>query len=266
MNPPGANPAGVSGQPQHVVQGKSTDRTRLAVIARRSMVERGLEPDFSPEAKRELAAIHEPAKGTQELRDLRNLLWASIDNDDSRDLDQLTVAESLPGDRVRILVAVADVDALVRKGSALDGHAARNTTSVYTPAAIFPMLPEELSTNLTSLNEDQDRIAAVADMIFEADGSPASSDIYRARVRNRAKLAYNSVAAWLDGTGSAPHRIRKHPAWMPISVSRTASRSACSYCATTAVRSASRRSSRAPSSRATLFRISIWTGRTAQSS
>ena len=118
-----------------------------------------------------MAAIGGPAKATDNVRDLRNLLWASIDNDDSRDLDQLTVAESLAGGQVRILVAVADVDALVRKGSALDGHAARNTTSVYTPAAIFPMLPEELSTNLTSLNEDQDRIAIVADMVFKEDGS-----------------------------------------------------------------------------------------------
>ena len=111
---------------------------------------------------------------TSDVRDLRDRLWASIDNDDSRDLDQLTVAESLAGGQVRILVAVADVDALVRKGSALDAHAARNTTSVYTPAAIFPMLPEELSTDLTSLNEDQDRIAMVADMVFEADGSLAT--------------------------------------------------------------------------------------------
>ena len=106
-----------------------------------------------------MATVGRPAGTTDDLRDVRDRLWASIDNDDSRDLDQLTVAESLESGQVRILVAVADVDALVRKTSAIDGHAARNTTSVYTPAAIFPMLPEALSTDLTSLNEDQDRIS-----------------------------------------------------------------------------------------------------------
>ena len=192
-------------------EGKSTDRATLAAIARQAMIERGLEPDFPPAALQELAAIGGPAGATDDVRDLRDRLWASIDNDDSRDLDQLTVAESLAGGRVRILVAVADVDALVRKDSAIDGHASRNTTSVYTPAAIFPMLPEALSTDLTSLNEDQDRIAVVADMVFEADGSLATSDLYRARVRNHAKLAYRSVAAWLDGEGAAPRRIVEIP-------------------------------------------------------
>ena len=187
--------------------GQSNDRARLAAIARQAMVERGLEPDFPPAAQRELAAIGGPAGAPNDARDLRDRLWASIDNDDSRDLDQLTVAESLANGRVRILVAVADVDALVRKASALDGHAAHNTTSVYTPAAIFPMLPEALSTDLTSLNENQDRMAMVADMVFEADGSLAASDLYRAHVRNRAKLAYRSVAAWLNGETAAPARI-----------------------------------------------------------
>ena len=189
----------------------SNDRATLAAIARRAMIERGLEPDFPPAAKQELAGIGGPAVATDEVRDLRELLWASIDNDDSRDLDQLAVAESLAGGRVRILVSVADVDALVRKGSALDGHASRNTTSVYTPAAIFPMLPEALSTDLTSLNEDQDRIAVVADMVFETDGSLATSNLYRAHVRNHGKLAYRSVAAWLDGEGSAPRRVAEIP-------------------------------------------------------
>jgi VacB/RNase II family 3'-5' exoribonuclease len=187
------------------------DRATLATIARQAMIERGLEPDFPPAAQKELAAIGRPAEATGEARDMRDRLWASIDNDDSRDLDQLTVAESLAGGRVRILVAVADVDTLVRKGSAIDGHAARNTTSVYTPAVIFPMLPEALSTDLTSLNEDQDRIALVADMVIEADGSPGASELYRARVRNRAKLAYRSVAAWLDGQGTGPRRIAETP-------------------------------------------------------
>ena len=172
------------------------------------MIERELEPDFSTAARQEVAGIGGPAAAEEGMRDLRGLLWASIDNDDSRDLDQLTVAEPLTGGRVRILVAVADVDALVKKGTALDGHAAHNTTSVYTPAVIFPMLPEELSTNLTSLNEDQDRIAMVADMVFGEDGSLAESELYRAQVHNRAKLAYRSVAAWLDGEEGAPQRVQ----------------------------------------------------------
>ena len=184
------------------------DRACLAAIARKAMIERKLEPDFSPAAQQETAGIRGPATAAEGVRDLRGLLWASIDNDDSRDLDQLTVAEPLAGGRVRILVAVADVDALVKKGSALDGHAAHNTTSVYTPAVIFPMLPEALSTNLTSLNEDQDRVAVVADMVFDADASLVESQLYRAHVHNRAKLAYRSVAAWLDGEGPAPQRVQ----------------------------------------------------------
>jgi len=190
---------------------QSTDRATLAALARQAMSERGLETDFTPAAQQELAAIGGPAKAADGLRDLRDRLWVSIDNDDSRDLDQLTVAEPLANEGVRILVAVADVDALVGKGSALDGRGSRNTTSVYTPAVIFPMLPEELSTDRTSLNEDQDRIAVVADMVYEADGSLATSDLYRAQVRNHAQLAYRSVAAWLTGTGPVPHRIQETP-------------------------------------------------------
>jgi len=178
------------------------------------MIERGLEPDFPAAAREELAGIKGPAvaaDGERDVRDLRNMPWASIDNDDSRDLDQLTVAEALGGERVRILVAVADVDAVVHKGSALDAHAACNTTSIYTPGAIFPMFPLELSTDLTSLNEEQERIAVVADMVFESGGALCESNIYRARVYNRGKLAYRSVAAWLSGTGPAPKRVTETP-------------------------------------------------------
>jgi len=207
----GDDPENMRGDRRRVPTGQGTDRAILTAIARRAMIERGLEPDFPPAARQELAAIGPPAGATDDVRDMRDRLWASIDNDDSRDLDQLTVAESLAGARVRILVAVADVDALVSKGSAIDDHASHNTTTVYTPAAIFPMLPEGLSTNLTSLNENQDRLAIVADMVFEADASLATSDLYRARVRNHAKLAYRSVAAWLDGEGTAPQRISETP-------------------------------------------------------
>ncbi|MCG6535343.1 MAG: ribonuclease catalytic domain-containing protein, partial [Syntrophales bacterium LBB04] len=182
-------------------------RIILQNIARRVMLERGLLPDFSAEALAELAGIEAPAKADDGLlRDLRDLPWVSIDNDDSLDLDQLTVAESLPGDTVKILVAVADVDALVRNGSAIDDHACHNTTSVYTAATIFPMIPDKLSTNLTSLNFNEDRLAIVIEAIVGADGSVKDSAIYRAHVRNHAKLAYNSVAAWLEG-GVVPEAL-----------------------------------------------------------
>lgn len=179
-------------------------RARLQEIARRAMVARGLEPEFSPAAMAELAAIRAPAAGDAAARDQRSLLWCSIDNDDSRDLDQLSVAEAMPGGSTRVLVAIADVAALVEAGSALDAHAAQNTTSVYTAARIFPMLPEKLSTNLTSLNLDADRVAVVVEMVFAADGKMTASEIYSAVVRNRAKLAYRSVAAWLDGAAPPP--------------------------------------------------------------
>ncbi|HMK36000.1 MAG TPA: RNB domain-containing ribonuclease [Desulfomonilaceae bacterium] len=172
------------------------------------MLERGLLPDFSQEALSELARIQAPSEMNGEaVCDLRDLLWASIDNDDSLDLDQLTVAVAMPGDKVKILVAVADVDSLVRNGLAIDEHARHNTTSVYTAARIFPMLPEMLSTDLSSLNFNEDRLSIVVEMVVGVDGSLQDSDIYRARVRNHAKLAYNSVAAWLEGNGAVPEAI-----------------------------------------------------------
>ena len=141
------------------------------------------------------------------IRDLRDLLWSSIDNDDSRDLDQLAVAEAMPGDRVKILVAIADVGSLVKNGSAIDEHARHNTTSVYTAAQIFPMLPERLSTDLTSLNFKESRLAIVMEMVIDANGSLQGSDVYRALVLNHAKLAYPSVASWLDGSGTMPEAV-----------------------------------------------------------
>jgi exoribonuclease-2 len=183
----------------------------LYAIARRAMVERGLLPDFSTEALAELDNIHAPARPDGTVSDLRNLFWASIDNDDSRDLDQLTVAEQAGNGQVKIRVAIADVDALVSKDSALDGHAQHNTTSVYTPAVIFPMLPEKLSTNLTSLNYREERIAVVAEMIIGKDGSLRDSGVAVAVVRNHAKLAYHSVAEWLEGRGEMPAGIARVP-------------------------------------------------------
>jgi len=172
----------------------------LENIARKAMTDRGLLADFSQAVAAETNAITAAAvDGDPSIVDLRDLLWASIDNDDSRDLDQLSVAEALSDGIVKILVAIADVDASVKQGGAIDDHARANTASVYTAARVFPMLPEKLSTDLTSLGEGQERLAVVVEMLVGADGTVTQSRLYRARVRNRAKLAYNSVAAWLDG-------------------------------------------------------------------
>jgi len=187
---------------------ESRHRAILQAIAERVMIERGLLPEFSARALVELGRLQAAsAPADPGARDLRDLPWCSIDNDDSRDLDQLSVAEALPGARVKVLVAVADVDALVRSGSAIDDHARHNTTSVYTAAKIFPMLPEILSTNLTSLNPDADRLSFVLEMVIGPEGALQASDVYRARVRNHAKLAYPGVGAWLEGKGSMPGSI-----------------------------------------------------------
>jgi VacB/RNase II family 3'-5' exoribonuclease len=183
-------------------------RSLLQRIAHRAMLERGLLPDFSPQALAELDGIHGSATRAEEsTRDLRNLIWCSIDNDASRDLDQLSVAEAMPEGAAKILVAIADVDSLVKKQSALDDHARHNTTSVYTAAEIFPMLPEKLSTDLTSLNQGSDRLAIVIEMVIAGDGSLQAWDLYGATVRNRAKLAYKSVASWLEDNGPMPQGV-----------------------------------------------------------
>jgi len=183
-------------------------RDDLKVIARLAMIDHGLLPDFSPEVLAEVGSIGKTVtESNSGVRDLRGLLWASIDNDDSRDLDQISVAEPLSDGAVKIFVAVADVDADVKKGSAIDDHSRHNTTSVYTAAEIFSMLPEKLSTDLTSLNEGEDRLAIVIEMVIDQEGMLLKSDLYRAMVRNHAKLAYNSVAAWLEREGPMPGRI-----------------------------------------------------------
>ena len=186
-------------------------RGRLASIAHQAMESSGLQPDFPAQARAEVQRINQPAPAGPATRDLRSRLWCSIDNDDSMDLDQLSVGEELSGGATKILVAIADVDALVAKGSALDDHARTNTTSVYTAGGIFPMLPEKLSTNLTSLAAGAERLSIVVEMTVNADGVVAASDIYPAQVLNRAKLAYDSVAAWLDGTTPAPTAVAAVP-------------------------------------------------------
>jgi ribonuclease R len=177
----------------------------LQGIAHKAMLEKGLLPEFSTAALAELEKIQGPAAlNGAPARDLRGLVWASIDNDDSLDLDQLTFAEEMPGNQARILVAVADVDAVVKNGSAIDAHARGNTTSIYTAAIMFPMLPEKLSNHFTSLNFNEDRLAVVVEMVIGADGSFQDGKVFQAQVRNQAKLTYNGIAAWLDGKGPIP--------------------------------------------------------------
>ena len=182
----------------------------LQATARQVMLEQGFEPDFPPQVPQQLAELktHPPqvAPGG-DIRDLRNLLWSSIDNDTSRDLDQIEVAERLPGGGIKVLVGIADVDAFVAKHSPIDEHAAKETTSIYTGVRIFPMLPEELSTGTTSLLENGDKLSVVIEFAVDAGGSVSSGNVYRAVVRNKAQLAYNAVGGWLEGTGPAPAKV-----------------------------------------------------------
>ncbi|MEY4537136.1 MAG: hypothetical protein RL171_1287 [Pseudomonadota bacterium] len=188
---------------------KQYGRADLARIAAKAMVDRGLVAEFSTASLNQLAAFDgSHQESAPDIRDLRALLWCSIDNEESRDLDQLTVCERLPNGAVKVLVAIADVDTLVKKGSPLDDGAQQNTTSVYTAARIFPMLPEQISTDLTSLNPHVDRLAMVTELVFDAEAKISSSTIYRAKVHNQCKLAYDNVAAWLDGKGDMPAGVR----------------------------------------------------------
>ncbi len=176
----------------------------LAAIARQEMIDRGFSPDFSPAVERQLETIRAtPGAG---LRDLTALLWSSIDNDDSRDLDQIEWAERVPAG-IRVLVGVADVDSAVPKGTPIDAHACHDTTTVYAGVRVFPMLPERLSTDLTSLSENGDRAAIVIEMTVAADGSVSGGSTYPARVRNRAQLTYNGVGPWLEGHAAAPAKV-----------------------------------------------------------
>lgn len=187
------------------------DRSILQSIAHKAMLERGLLPDFSSAALAEVERLDHSIVDTANIRDMRDFLWCSIDNDESRDLDQLSVAESLPAGKTKLLIAVADVDSLVKDGSAINEHARHNSTSVYTAAKIFHMLPEKISTDMTSLNFKQERLAIVIEMEVNTDGSISDSNIYRARVFNHAKLAYNRIAAWLDGNALVPEAVSAVP-------------------------------------------------------
>lgn len=183
----------------------ASSRTLLLQIATQAMLDRGLSPEFPPAVLEQVAALNGPANDEDPaIVDLTRLPWCSIDNDDSRDLDQLSACEELEDGAVKLLVAVADVDALVKKNSPVDQHARFNTASIYTSGHVFPMLPERLSTDLSSLNPGVVRLALVTEMVVAPDASIPTFRVLRARVRNQAQLAYDAVAAWLDGKGPLP--------------------------------------------------------------
>jgi exoribonuclease-2 len=182
----------------------------LQAAALEVMRQHGFNPDFLPAVQQQLQALraNPPAIAvTKDIRDLRDLLWSSIDNDASRDLDQIEVAQPMPDGDVKILVGIADVDAFVPKNSAIDQHAARETTTVYAGVRNFPMLPEELSTGKSSLLENQDRLSVVIEFVVDPSGHVSGGEVYRALVRNHAQLQYNSAGAWLEGTAAAPPKI-----------------------------------------------------------
>ena len=183
-------------------------------MARQIMLAAGFEPNFPPATQQQLAdiAAHPPQlTPSAKVPDLRNLLWSSIDNDTSKDLDQIEVAERLPNGDIKVLIGIADVDAFVPKDTPIDQHAARETTSVYTGVSIFPMLPNALSTGASSLLPDVDRPAVVTEFVVNASGAIGSSNVYRAIVRNKAQLTYNAVGAWLEATAAAPPKVAASP-------------------------------------------------------
>ncbi len=182
----------------------------LREIARQAMIVEGFDPDPDPAVEAELRDLaKDPDTGS--LRDMREVLWSSIDNDDTRDLDQIEFADAQGEGESRLLIAIADVDAKVPKGSAIDARAAAQTTTVYTGAVVFPMIPNELSTGATSLFEGADRKSIVIDMVVGSDGTVRSAEVYRALVRNKAQLTYTAVGDWLDSASPIPENVRKIP-------------------------------------------------------
>ena len=178
------------------------------------MIEHGFQPDFPDGTESELSAIeaHPEPPAVAGIQDLRKLLWSSIDNDTSKDLDQIEWAEQLPDGRIRVLIGVADVDARVAEGTVIDSHAKSETTSVYTGVKVFPMLPAQLSEGITSLNENEDRVALVIEFAVDQAGAASDGKAYRALVHNRAQLAYNAVGAWLEGRAEAPAKVAANAA------------------------------------------------------
>src|SRR5215472_3403723 len=189
----------------------------LQALARQTMLENGFEPDYPPEVHQQVSDLKASppqvaaAADVRDLRNLRNLLWSSIDNDTSKDLDQIEYAERLPNGQARVLVGIADVDAFVCRGCPIDAHAAKETTTVYTGACNFHMLPEELSTDVTSLLERDNELCIVIEFVVGSDGQIVSGDLYRAVVHNQAQLTYNAVGGWLEGKAPAPAKVAASP-------------------------------------------------------
>ena len=182
----------------------------LQATAKQIMQEQGFQPDFPPAVSDQLKKLRETPPSitaSTDVRDLRHLLWSSIDNDTSRDLDQIEVAERGSNGDVKVMIGIADVDAFAAKSTPIDQHAASETTTVYTGVCNFPMLPEELSTGITSLLENEDRLAIVIEFVVGSAGDITSAQLYRALVRNKAQLQYNSTGAWLEGGTNAPAKI-----------------------------------------------------------
>jgi VacB/RNase II family 3'-5' exoribonuclease len=188
----------------------SRNQIDLQAAARQTMLANGFEPEFPPQVQQqlgELKARPPQIAPSSDIRDLRNLVWSSVDNDTSRDLDQVEAAERLPNGETKVLVGIADVDAFVAKNSAIDEHAAKETTTVYTGVRNFPMLPEQLSTGASSLGEAEDKLSIVIEFVVSSDGSVHSGSVYRAIVRNNAQLTYNAVGAWLENRGGMPDKV-----------------------------------------------------------
>jgi exoribonuclease-2 len=184
--------------------------TNLDAVARQALKDNEFHPDLDDAARGEVAALH-PDASASDARDLRELLWSSIDNAESKDLDQIEYVETLPDGGIRLRIGIADVDAFVPKGSALDRHAAANATSVYTGIAVYPMLPREISENRSSLLEGADRLVVVVELTLAKDGTVRAHDVHRALARNKAKLAYDSVGTWLEGRGPVPSIVAAMP-------------------------------------------------------
>jgi exoribonuclease II len=193
------------GHRQHV----DADHFDLAQAALDEMHEAGFKPEFGPGVAEQVDEIRtslrkefvqaEPGFG---VPDLRNLVWSSIDNDTSRDLDQIEVAERI-ADGIRVHVAIADVARAVEQDSPIDKHAQAQTQTIYTAVKNFPMLPLELSTGMTSLNENGDRMAVMMSFTVGSNGEMSDEQISRAWVRNRAQLAYSRVGPWIDAHAGA---------------------------------------------------------------
>ena len=207
---PHANLHSPAAHPLNVASHTLPTHVDLQAMARQSMIEHGFEPEYPPGVAEQLKALraHPPVVAAGgAVADLRGLLWSSIDNDTSRDLDQIEVAEQLADGSIRVLVGVADVDTYVPKGSAIDLHAYKETATIYTGVRNFSMLPEELSTGTTSLLEGGDKLSLVVECVVSADGQVTGDQVYRAVVRNKAQLAYDGVGAWLENRGPAPAKV-----------------------------------------------------------